>query len=142
MLRYREALGLLPRARDPHERTGHRRYDDPDLEAVRFGLELEHRYNVPPAALSFALRALTEREVAEDVRALASRIDRLPDPQTRAAEVDRDRALRWLGRSGMLPGQGGDRGSASRAERSRKAAPRPDPRSPRSPRRIGRDRPR
>lgn len=106
MLRYRDALGLLPNARSGGESGGHRRYDADDLDAVRLGLELEDRYDIPPAALAFALRVLTDAEVAHDVRTLAQRIGRLPDPQTRAAELDRERALRWLGRSGMLADRG------------------------------------
>lgn len=103
MLRYREALGLLPPAQTPRERAGHRRFEPADLDAVRMSLALEHRYDVPPAALSFALRVLTDADVATDVRTLARQLGRLADPGERVAELERERALRWLGRSGMLP---------------------------------------
>jgi MerR family copper efflux transcriptional regulator len=98
MLRYREALGLLPR----NHGTSQRQYDDRDLAAVKLALDLEHRYDVTPAALSFALRALAEPSVAADLRNLGYRIGRLTAPPTQS-QIDRDRALRWLGRSGVLP---------------------------------------
>jgi MerR family transcriptional regulator, copper efflux regulator len=100
MLRYREALGLLPRSRTAD--SGQRRYDERDLAAVRLALELEHRYDVTPAALAFALRALAEPSVGADLRNLGYRTGRLSTPPS-AAEIDRERALRWLGRSGVLP---------------------------------------
>jgi MerR family copper efflux transcriptional regulator len=100
MLRYREALGLLPRSRTAD--SGQRRYDERDLAAVRLALELEHRYDVTPAALAFALKALAEPSVGADLRNLGYRTGRLSTPPS-AAEIDRERALRWLGRSGVLP---------------------------------------
>jgi MerR family copper efflux transcriptional regulator len=100
MLRYREAIGLLPRSRSA--RNTQRQYDDRDLAAVRLALELERRYDVTPAALAFALKALAEPSVAADLRNLGYRTGRLSAPPS-AAEIDRERALRWLGRSGMLP---------------------------------------
>jgi DNA-binding transcriptional MerR regulator len=100
MLRYREAIGLLPRSRAAHNTQ--RQYDDRDLAAVRLALELERRYDVTPAALAFALKALAEPSVAADLRNLGYRTGRLSAPPS-AAEIDRERALRWLGRSGMLP---------------------------------------
>ncbi|TCM37827.1 MerR-like DNA binding protein [Kribbella sp. VKM Ac-2568] len=100
MLRYREALGLLPRSRAG--RNSQRQYDDRDLAAVKLALELEHRYEVTPAALAFALKALAEPSVAADIRNLGYRTGRLSAPPS-PAEIDRERALRWLGRSGVLP---------------------------------------
>jgi MerR family transcriptional regulator, copper efflux regulator len=100
MLRYREALGLLPRSRSEH--TAQRQYDDRDLAAVQLALDLERRYDVTPAALAFALRALAEPSVAADIRNLGYRTGRLTTPPTQS-EIDRERALRWLGRSGVLP---------------------------------------
>lgn len=97
MLRYRETLGLLPRPA-----RGQRRYDRRDLVVARSVLELEHRYDVSPAALAFAVRAVTEPQTMATVRELAVRIRRLEAPPS-PADVDRERALRWLGRSGMLP---------------------------------------
>ncbi|HEY3013718.1 MAG TPA: MerR family transcriptional regulator [Nocardioides sp.] len=100
MLRYREALGLLPRSRAGH--NSQRQYDERDLAAVKLALDLEHRYDVTPAALAFALRALAEPSVAADIRNLGYRTGWLTAPPTQA-EIDRQRALRWLGRSGVLP---------------------------------------
>lgn len=100
MLRYREALGLLPRSRAGH--TAQRQYDERDLAAVQLALDLERRYDVTPAALAFALRALAEPSVAADIRNLGYRTGRLTAPPTQS-QIDRDRALRWLGRSGVLP---------------------------------------
>ncbi|MDX6239770.1 MAG: hypothetical protein QOG10_4585 [Kribbellaceae bacterium] len=100
MLRYREALGLLPRSRAA--RKTQRQYDERDLAAVKLALELEHRYDVTPAALAFALKVLAEPSVAADLRNLGYRTGRLTSPPSQA-EIDRERALRWLGRSGVLP---------------------------------------
>jgi MerR family copper efflux transcriptional regulator len=100
MLRYREALGLLPRSRAVPKTQ--RQYDEPDLAAVKLALELEHRYDVTPAALAFALKVLAEPSVAADLRNLGYRTGRLTSPPS-PAEIDRERALRWLGRSGVLP---------------------------------------
>lgn len=100
MLRYREALGLLPPARTAG--AGQRRYHERDLAAVRLAFELERRYDVTPAALAFALRTLTEPSVAADLRNLGYRTGRLTTPPSQA-ELDRERTLRWLGRSGVLP---------------------------------------
>jgi MerR family copper efflux transcriptional regulator len=97
MLRYRESLGLLPRSPG-----GQRRYDARDLALARSVLALERRYDVTPAELAFAVRTLAEPEVAAAVRELGVRIGRITAPPS-PAEVDRERALRWLGRSGMLP---------------------------------------
>ncbi|MFI5729388.1 MerR family transcriptional regulator [Kribbella sp. NPDC051587] len=100
MLRYREALGLLPHSRPGQ--TAQRQYDDRDLAAVQLALDLERRYDVTPAALAFALRALAEPSVAADLRNLGYRTGKLTTPPTQS-QIDRDRALRWLGRSGVLP---------------------------------------
>lgn len=99
MLRYREALGLLPEA--PGRGTAHRQFSEDDLTAVRLALELERRYDVTPAALAFGLRVLADPAAAAAVRELGERIGRLA-PQPTAAELERERALRWLGRSGVL----------------------------------------
>lgn len=67
MLRYRESLGLLA----PPRHGGARRMFGPrELGAARRAIALEERYGVPPGALAFALRALTEPDVAADVRTL------------------------------------------------------------------------
>ncbi|GAA2084656.1 MerR family transcriptional regulator [Actinomadura alba] len=93
MLRYREALGLLPPIR---ERAGHRRFGEPELRAVALGLALEQRYDIGPAELAFALRVLAEPEVQVRVRELGERIGRLSAPPVRALDFEKEKALRLL----------------------------------------------
>ena len=95
MLRYREALGLLPRnvSRPSGE---HRQYTADDLAAVVLALQLERRYEVSPAALAFGLRVLAEpegggsgtRPRAAVGPALATRPD--------GVDFEKQRAQRWL----------------------------------------------
>lgn len=108
MLRYREALGLLPAAPTggrphrgpdrPNRRSpgAHRQYDEVDLSAVRRCLELEQRYDITPAALAFGLRVLAEPAVALQMRALAQQLRRLVPPAARALDFEQQRAQRWL----------------------------------------------
>ncbi|MEU5877323.1 MerR family transcriptional regulator [Spirillospora sp. NPDC047279] len=95
MLRYREALGLLPPTR---EQSGHRRFGDTELRAVALALTLEKRYDVGPAELAFGLRVLAEPEVQARVRELGERIGRLSAPPTRALDFEKEKALRLLHR--------------------------------------------
>ncbi|GIH45089.1 MerR family transcriptional regulator [Microbispora rosea] len=92
MLRYREALGLLPPVRD---KGAHRRFGPDELEAVRQATELERRFDVSPAELAFALRALSEPAVAQAVRDLGVRIGRIQAPR-RALDFEKEKALRLL----------------------------------------------
>jgi MerR family copper efflux transcriptional regulator len=69
MLRYREALGLVS---PPRGGGGRRAYGERELLAAGAAVTLEARYGVPPGALAFALRALTEADVASDVRTLGA----------------------------------------------------------------------
>jgi MerR family transcriptional regulator, copper efflux regulator len=116
MLRYRERLGLVPAGRaaglrvrrtrqgnSPPTSAGHRRYSDDDMATIRLSVELEEKYDITPVALAFALRALAEPAVGAAVRELGERLGSVPTPAARASEIDRERALRWLGRSGVLP---------------------------------------
>ncbi|MDF5751151.1 MerR family DNA-binding transcriptional regulator [Spongiactinospora sp. TRM90649] len=96
MLRYREALGLLPQVRG---RGSHRRFEEDDLAAVAHGMELERRFDVSPAELAFAMRVLSEPGVAHAVRDLGLRIGRIQAPR-RALDFEKEKALRLLrGRS-------------------------------------------
>lgn len=96
MLRYREALGLLPPVRD---HGAHRRFGPEELSAVAQGVELEKRFDISPAELAFALRVLSEPAVAQAVRDLGLRIGRLQAPR-RALDFEKEKALRLLqGRS-------------------------------------------
>ena len=74
-LRYRETLGLLPARRS---RGTHRRYSPGDLEAARLAVRLESAYDVSPAALAFAVRAVTDPRVRADVERLAAVTGRSP----------------------------------------------------------------
>ncbi|TDE40555.1 MerR family DNA-binding transcriptional regulator [Nonomuraea mesophila] len=96
MLRYREALGLLPPVR---EQGAHRRFGPEELAAVAQGVELEKRFDVSPAELAFALRVLSEPAVAAAVRDLGVRIGRIQVPR-RALDFEKEKALRLLRPSG------------------------------------------
>lgn len=92
MLRYREALGLLPPVR---EQGSHRRFGPEELSAVAQGVELEKRFDISPAELAFALRVMSEPAVAQAVRELGLRIGRLQAPR-RALDFEKEKALRLL----------------------------------------------
>jgi len=98
MLRYREDLGLLPPVRDYPGRGSHRQFSEADLAAVAAALELERRYDISPAALSFGLRVLAEPQVRAAVADLGRRLGRVPDPAGRALDWEKERALRLLSR--------------------------------------------
>lgn len=93
MLRYREKLGLLPGTHSP---GSHRRYDETALTAAAYAIELERAYDVPPSALAFAVRALTEPPVREDVRRLGELAGRLPGSPLAVLDFDAAKARRLL----------------------------------------------
>jgi len=97
MLRYREALGLLPATREQHT-AGHRKFSEADLRAVALALTLEKRYDISPAELAFGLRVLAEPEVRARVQELGERIGRVSAPPTRALDFEQEKALRLLRR--------------------------------------------
>lgn len=92
MLRYREALGLLPPVR---ERGAHRRFGEEELAAVAQGVELERRFDISPAELAFALRVMSEPAAAQAVREFGLRIGRIQAPR-RALDFEKEKALRLL----------------------------------------------
>jgi len=105
MLRYRDSLGLLPAVRDyrPARRSApalHRRFGQPDLEAVALALAIERRYDITPAALAFGLRVLAEPAVRAEVAELGRRIGRIRPPAARALDFEQERALRLLSMPG------------------------------------------
>jgi hypothetical protein len=100
MLRYREALGLLPPVgRGP----GHRQFRDQDLAAVALALELERRLDISPAALAFGLRVLAEPVVRAQVAELGRRVGRVPPPPGSALDFEKERALRLLSMGQRTP---------------------------------------
>jgi hypothetical protein len=84
MLRYAEQLGLVA-----PERSGgnYRVYGERDLLAAAYGGALAVGFEITPAALAFALRALAEPDVAGRLRTLARLAGRGGDP-TRSAALD------------------------------------------------------
>ena len=97
MLRYREALGLLPpMGRGTGRGPGHRQFGDQDVAAVALALDLERRLDISPAALAFGLRVLAEPGVRAQVAELGRRIGRVPPPPGSALEFEKERALRLL----------------------------------------------
>ncbi|TMR05578.1 MerR family transcriptional regulator [Actinomadura soli] len=101
MLRYREALGLLPVTREAalaRRGGGHRRFGDAELRAVALALALEKRYDIGPAELAFGLRVLAEPQVQAHVRELGERIGRLSAPPARALDFEKEKAMRLLRR--------------------------------------------
>ncbi|WP_150239140.1 MerR family transcriptional regulator [Nocardiopsis quinghaiensis] len=98
MLRYREGLGLLPRTQEQPTGRGHRhrRFTEEDLRTIAVGLELEREFDIPPAALAFALRVLAEPEVLARVRAHGERLGRLAAAPTRALDFEQEKAMRLL----------------------------------------------
>jgi hypothetical protein len=113
MLRYRERLGLLPPVRGTEAghgglRGGHRRFGEGDLAAVALALRIEHRYDVSPASLAFALRVLTDPAARAEVAELGRRIGRLMPVPAQAAGWEQGRALWLFGpRAGSRPVHGG-----------------------------------
>ena len=100
MLRYREGLGLLPRTQEQPIGGGHRhrRFTEEDLRTIETGLALEREFNIPPAALAFALRVLSDPGVLARVRTHGERLGRLAPAATRALDFEKQKAMRLLGR--------------------------------------------
>ena len=97
MLRYRDALGLLPpMGRVAGRGPGHRQFRDEDVAAVAMALDLERRLDISPAALAFGLRVLAEPAVRAQVAELGRRIGRVAPPPGSALEFEKERALRLL----------------------------------------------
>ncbi len=93
VLRRREALGLLGTRRAPGE---HRRYGPDELAALRLGQQLEAAYGVTPAALAFAVRALTDPGVRSDVARLAGLVGRPPVAPEDVLRWEQDKASSLL----------------------------------------------
>lgn len=93
MLRYREALGLLPRRRGGGQ---HRVYGERELLAAACAVELEERHGVSPGALAFALHVLSDPAVEADVRLLGALSQRLASTPIAALDFDAQKARRLL----------------------------------------------
>jgi MerR family transcriptional regulator, copper efflux regulator len=100
MLRYRESLGLLRGRRRAsaagRKAGGHRQFSEADLAAVALGLSIERRYDISPAALSFAIRVLADPRVRAEVAELGRRIGRIQPLPARALDFEQERAQRLL----------------------------------------------
>jgi MerR family transcriptional regulator, copper efflux regulator len=118
MLRYREALGLLPSVRQRRARGGqarppagaaahragaHRQFTDADMAAVALGLSIERRYDISPVALAFGIRVLADPRVRADVAEFGRRIGRIQPPPARALDFEQERAQRLLSLGGGRP---------------------------------------
>jgi MerR family copper efflux transcriptional regulator len=102
MLRYREALGLLPKVRANSGRRAsnappHRQFDLTDLDAVALGIAIERRYDISPAALAFGVRVLADPAARAEVAELGQRIGRLKPLPALAMDFEKERAARFLG---------------------------------------------
>ena len=89
----------------------HRQFSAADLEAVAFGLAIERRYDVSPAALAFGLRVLTDAAARAQVAELGRKIGRIRPLPAMAMDFEKERALRLLanppaGRSLRRPAAG------------------------------------
>lgn len=116
MLRYREALGLLPPTKEDEGK--HRQFGEDELRAVSLTLALERRYDVSPAELAFGLRVLTEPEVRGSLLELGQRIGRVRPSRTRALDFEKEKAMRLLGRRDGGPGSRRDGGPGPAPRRS------------------------
>jgi MerR family copper efflux transcriptional regulator len=97
MLRYREALGLLPGVRARSAAGLHRQFGAADLDAVALGLAIEQRYDISPAELAFGLRVLADPAARAQVAELGRRIGRIRPLPAMAMDFEKERALRLLG---------------------------------------------
>ena len=114
MLRYRDSLGLLPAVRGrpgtrglggDRARSGHRRFGQPELDAVALALAIEQRYDISPAALAFGLRVLADPAARTEVAELGRRIGRIQAPPARALDFEKERAHRLLSLSDRRSGR-------------------------------------
>ena len=92
MLRYREALGLVSPDRTA---SGYRTYREDDMLAAALAAQLEARFDITPAGLAFALRALDDPELMTALRQL-SRLARHPS-SVRMLDFETRKAQRLLG---------------------------------------------
>src|SRR5262249_28254364 len=97
MLRYREALGLLPAFRARSTAGRPRPVAAPELDAGALRAAVEQRYDISPVALAFGLRVLTDPAARAEVAELGRRIGRIRPLPAMAMDFEKERALRMLG---------------------------------------------
>ncbi|HZD74009.1 MAG TPA: MerR family transcriptional regulator [Actinomycetota bacterium] len=85
MLRYRESLGLVAPARTG---GGYRTYGESDLLAAAYAADLEERHGVPPAAVAFALRAVHEPGLRDQITLFGRLVRRQPVRADHTAALD------------------------------------------------------
>ncbi len=100
MLRYRERLGLLPGRRTG---GGHRVYGERELLAAACAADVEARYDVSPAAVAFALHALTDAAAAADLRTLGTLAGRVAPTPVAALDFESAKARQLLRLRGSAP---------------------------------------
>jgi len=66
------------------------------MEAVAFGMAIEQRYDISPAALAFGLRVLTDPAARAQVAELGRKIGRIRPLPAMAMDFEKERALRLL----------------------------------------------
>jgi MerR family transcriptional regulator, copper efflux regulator len=93
MLRYAEDLRLVA---PPRTAAGYRAYGERDLLAAALAGELQARHGVTPAAIAFGLRALTDPELAAELRLLGRLARREPTTPLGALDFETHKARRLL----------------------------------------------
>ncbi len=76
--------------------AAHRQFGAAELDAVSFGLAIEQRYDISPAALAFAVRVLADPAARAEVAELGRRIGRMRPLPAMAMDFEKERALRHL----------------------------------------------
>ena len=92
----RSAPGPAARRPAAGAQAGHRRFGQPELDAVALALAIEQRYDISPAALAFGLRVLADPAARTEVAELGRRIGRIQAPPARALDFEKERAHRLL----------------------------------------------
>jgi MerR family transcriptional regulator, copper efflux regulator len=93
MLRYAEDLRLVA---PPRTAAGYRAYGERDLLAAALAGELQARHGVTPAAIAFGLRALTDPQLAAELRLLGRLARHDPAPPIGALDFETRKARRLL----------------------------------------------
>lgn len=76
-----------------------RQFGPAELDAVAFGIAIERRYDISPAALAFGVRVLADPVTRAQVAELGRRIGRIRPLPAMAMDFEKERAARFLGTS-------------------------------------------